>query len=94
MGTFLVRLSKNICVFLFCLFFCFLGPALWHMEVPGLGVKLELHLLAYTIAIAMRDCSRVCDLYHSSRQSQILNPLSKARDRTCILMDPSRVCYH
>ena len=31
-------------------------------------------------------------LHHSSRQHQILNPLSKARDRTCILMDPSQVC--
>ena len=26
-------------------------------------------------------------LYHSSRQRWILNPLSKARDRTCVLMD-------
>ena len=28
---------------------------------------------------------------HSSWQHQILNSLSKARDRTCILMDTSRV---
>ena len=31
-------------------------------------------------------------LHHSSQQRQILNPLSKARDRTRILMDTSRVC--
>ena len=30
-------------------------------------------------------------LYHSSQQRRILNPLSKAKDRTCILMDPSCV---
>ena len=64
------------------------------MEVPRLGVELELQLLAYTIATVMWDLSHVCDLHHSSRQRQILNPLSEARDRTRILMDPSRVCYH
>ena len=37
--------------FLF-LFFCFLGPHVWHVEVPRLGVKLELLLLAYTTAIS------------------------------------------
>ena len=31
------------CFLRICLFvFCFLGPHLWHMEVPRLGVKLEL----------------------------------------------------
>ena len=34
-----------------CLFF-FLGPRLWHMEVPRLGVKSELQLLAYTTSTA------------------------------------------
>ena len=32
-------------------------------------------------------------LHHSSWQCWILNPLSKARDRTCILVDMSQVCY-
>ena len=36
----------------------------------------------------------VCDLYHSSQQCQVLNPLSEARDRICILMDPSQVLKH
>ena len=27
---------------LFIYLFCFLGPHLWHMEIPRLGVKLEL----------------------------------------------------
>ena len=32
------------------LFLSFLGPHLWHMEVPRLGVELEVQLLAYTTA--------------------------------------------
>ena len=51
-----------------------------HMEVPRLGVESELQLLAYATATAMPDLSCVCDLYHSSRQCQNLNPLRKARD--------------
>ena len=57
------------------------------MEIPRLGVESELQLLAY--ATAAEDLSHICDLYHSSRQRQILNPLSKAKDWTLILMDPS-----
>jgi len=41
----------------------------------------------YTTATATEDPSRVCNLHHSSQQHQILKPLSKARDRTHILMD-------
>ena len=33
----------------------FLGVHLQHMEVPRLGVELELHLLAYTKDTAMPD---------------------------------------
>ena len=50
------------------------------MEVPRLGVESELQLPAYTTAIATQDSSCVCDLHHSSRPRQILNPLSEARD--------------
>ena len=57
------------------------------MEVPGLGVKSELQLQAYTIDTTMLDPSCFCNIHHSLQQCQILNPLSKARDLTCILMD-------
>ena len=39
-------------------FFLFLGPHPWHMEVPRLGVELELQLLAYNTATATPDLNR------------------------------------
>ena len=59
------------------------------MEVPWLGVQLELPLLAYATATTMRDPSHIYDLHHSSRQYRILNPLSETGDQTHILMDTS-----
>ena len=57
-----------------CLCFCFfLGPHPWRLEVPRLGVKSELQLRPTP----------------QPQQRQILNPLSKARDSTHILMDTS-----
>ena len=72
----------------------FIGPHPQHMEVPRLGVESELHLPAYSTAIATRDPSRVCDLHHSSQQHQIPNPLIEARDQTHILMDTCRIHLH
>ena len=69
----------------------FLGPHLRHKEFPRLGVESELQLPAYATATAMWDPSHICNLHHSSRQGQILNPMSKARDQTRILMHISRV---
>ena len=63
------------------------------MEVPRLGVLLELQLPAYATATTTPCLSRVCDVHHSSRQCWILNPWSKARDRTCNLMLPSGICF-
>ena len=37
---------------------------------------------------------RICDIHHSSRQRQILNPLSRVRDQTCNLTVPSRIRFH
>ena len=36
-------------------FSLFLRPHLWHMEVPGLGVKLDLQLLVYATVTATPD---------------------------------------
>ena len=76
------------------LFFGFLGPHPRHMEVTRLGVELELELPAYTTATATQDPSSTCDPHHSSRQRQILNPMSEARYRTRNLMVPGWICFH
>ena len=68
--------------FFFLLLFRAALAAYGHMAVPRLGVKSKLYLPAYTTAIAMWDPSLIFYLYHSSRQCCILDPLSKARDRT------------
>ena len=69
------------------LFFLLFRAHLQHREVPRLGVELDLQLPAYTTATAMWDLSRICDLLHSSRQRQNLNPVSEVRDQTHVLMD-------
>ena len=63
------------------------------MEVPRLGGKLELQLLACATATATPDPSLICNLHHSSQQ-QILNSLNEARDLTQNLMAPSRIRFH
>ena len=61
------------------------------MEVPRLGIELELQLPVYTIAIATPVLSRVCNIYHSSWQCWIPDPLNEAGDQTHILMDTSQI---
>ena len=87
----LLGTSFSVSPISFFFFFFFLGLHLWHMEVPRLGVELELQLPAYTTATGTWDLSHICNLHHSSWLCQIINPLSKARDQTHILMDTSRV---
>ena len=52
-----------------------------HMEVPRLGIKSYLQLPAYATATGSELCLQPMP------QLAILNPLSEARDRTCILME-------
>ena len=75
----------------FCLFVFLLGLHPWHVEVPRLRVQSEPEWPTYTTATA--DPSHTCDLHHRSRQHQILNPLSKARDGTCNLTVLSWICF-
>ena len=51
------------------------------MEVPRLGVELELQMPAYTTASATPDPSYI------PGHAGSFNPLSEARDQTHILMD-------
>ena len=71
--------SSNL-QFCFCFYFlfcCFLGIHMWHREVPRVGGKLELQ----------------CQPTEQPQQSQTLNPLIKAMDRTCVLVVTSGVLY-
>jgi len=63
------------------------------MEVPRLGVQMELQLLAYTTATVISVPSRVFNLHHSSWQLRILNLLSEARDRTQNLLVPNQIRF-
>ena len=44
------------------LFFFFLGLPWWHVDIPRLGVELELQQPAYTTATTTPDVSCLCDL--------------------------------
>ena len=80
-------------IYVFSFFFLILH--LQHMEVPRLGVESELKLPAYATATATatQEPSHICDLHCPLWQHQILNPLSKARDQTHILMDTSLILF-
>ena len=84
-------------VFFFFFFFFFpdfLGLHPWQMKVPWLWGKSELQLLAYTTTTATQDLSPIFDLHCNLGHHQILNPLSKGRSWTHILMDTNQVHYH
>ena len=84
-----------IILFIYLFIFSFLfRAALTAYGSSWARAESELQLRAYTTATAMRDLSHVCNLDHSSQHRQILNPLSKPRDQTCILRETSRVHYH
>ena len=53
-----------------------------HMEVPRLRVESEPQLTGLHHSCSNPGSEGVCNLYHSSQQCQILNPLIKARDQT------------
>ena len=76
-------------------FFCFFKAILVAYESSWVRARsrgqLELQLAAYITAPATWDQSRTYNLHCSLQQHWILNSPSKARDRTCILMDPSWV---
>ena len=75
--------------FIFKFFLFRAAPAVYGSS--QVGIKLELHLLVYATAVEMTDLSHIHNLCCSLWQWQILNPLNKARDWTCILMDTNWV---
>ena len=78
----------HVLLFLLLLLFFFLSFRATPTACGGSQARGQIRAVAasYTTATARPDTSLVCDLHHSSWQCQILNPLCKARDGTCILM--------
>ena len=79
-------MSYYTCCFLLLLFFCLFRAALM-----AYGSSQARGQIIAVVAGLHHSHSTTLDLYHSSWQCQILNPLSKAKDQTCIFMDTSRV---
>ena len=94
----LFSISQTLLFFFFFFFFKFQPPFVFLRATPmahgdsQARVVSELQPPAYTRATATPDPSCICDLRHSSRQHLILNPLSEARDQTCVLMGTSQIC--
>jgi len=61
------------------------------MEVPRLGVEVELQLLAYTTTTTMPDLSHICSLHTAHGNARSLTHCMGARDQTYILMDTSEI---
>ena len=76
----------------FCVvFFGLLGPHWRHMDVPRLGFQIRAAVAGLHHSHSNLGSEPRLQSTHSSRQRQILNPLSEARDRTRVLMDASWV---
>ena len=63
------------------------------MEISRLGGQIGTVAAVLHHSHSNSESELHCDLHHCSRQRQILNPLSGARDWTHIRMDTSQVCY-
>ena len=79
---------------LFFFFFCLFRAQPMAYGGSQVWVESKLQPLAYATATAMRNPSHVCDLHHSSWQCWNLNPLSEARDWTCVFKDASQIRFH
>ena len=90
---------KGFFFFWFCFFVSFVclfvfraTPAAYgnsHARGQIRAAATTLHPTATSEPRSEPHLSQVCVLHHSSQQHWILNPLSKARDQTQTLMDPS-----
>ena len=78
------KLILFIIIIIIIIIILFLGLHLWHMEAPRLRVPSELPLPPLATAPATQDPSCICGLHHSSQQCWIPDPLSEARNQTCI----------
>ena len=89
----LIIVLRNLHSFFCFVLFCFRAAPRAYGSSQSIKAESELQVQAYATATAMPDLSHICNLHHSSRQHQILNPLSKATDRTRNLMVPSWIRF-
>ena len=82
-------------IYLFiCFYFYFLLFRATLVAYGGSQARGRVRATAFATATTTQDPSCVCNLHHSSRQCQILNPPSKARNLTRNLIVPSWICFH
>ena len=74
----MTKISTLVChsAFVVDVVVVFLGPHLEYIDIPRLGVELELQL---TTATATPDLSHICDKCPSLWQCWIINSLNEAR---------------
>ena len=68
------------------IFFLFLAAPAAYGSFWARG-QIRITATAYATGAARTDSGHICDLYHNLGQHQVLNPLSEARDQTCILAE-------
>ena len=91
----LILYFQHLFMYLFILFWGGTFLEYGSSQARGQNWSCSCQATAIATATSMLDTSWVCKLHHSSWQRQILNPLRKVRDWTCILMDTSHwFCYH
>ena len=75
--------GNGFCFLFLFVCFSFLGPYPRHMEVPRMGVELQLQLLAYTTGCSHSNAGSQLHLRPTLQLTAtwILNPLSEARDQ-------------
>ena len=94
MDSYLLALENwGLLIFLLLLFVCFLGLHMRHMGSSQARGWIRATAAGLHLRYSNTRSELVCDLYHSSRQCKIVNPLSRAGDGTNILMNTSWVHY-
>ena len=78
-----------IYMYIFCCCFCLFRAVLMAYG----GSQARDWIRAVAAGLHHRHSNAGTKLHHSSWQHQILNPLSKARDGTCVLMDASQIRF-
>ena len=83
-------------IYLFLIFFLilFLGPNLWHMEVPRLGLEPELQLLASTTPQPQQGQIQAASATYISAYGKAGSLIGKFKNQTHIFTDIGRIYFH